>query len=172
MHQLEKSLVSKHSRSTGCTRAFVFQTGHFKIVVVYPEFSESGCEGARASLRPARDYSRLNGRPAEGRSSLRLTPRELTKITNCNCLLINPTDLYSDKTIDHSIFHFDFITVNDCSTAKLDFTGSEKLRASDRSSGYRYASGGTCSHSRRDCTLEGDEMIDQKQGPDGGLGYE
>lgn len=70
-------------------RAFVLRTGHFKIVVVYPEFGESGCEGARASLRPARDYSRLNGRPAEGRSSLRLTPSELTKITNCNCLLIN-----------------------------------------------------------------------------------
>lgn len=46
---------------------------------------------ARASLRPARDYSPLNGRLAEGRSllRLRLTPSELIQITNCNCFLIN-----------------------------------------------------------------------------------
>lgn len=43
---------------------------------------------ARASLWPATDYSQLNGRSAEGRSSHRLTPSELTKITNCDCPLI------------------------------------------------------------------------------------
>lgn len=87
-HQLEISLVSKHCVDTGRSRAFQFRTGHVKIGVVYPECSWQGVR-ARACVAVAGDrLLALNGRSAEGRSSHRLTPSELTKITNCDCPLI------------------------------------------------------------------------------------
>lgn len=96
-HQLEKSLVVKHCVNTGRSRAFVFRTGHLKSVIVYPEFERQAVWGhARVSLRPARDYSCLNGRTAEGRSyvslpaSLRKSP--IATVPSLNDLTLHHTD--------------------------------------------------------------------------------
>lgn len=75
----------------------MFPTGHFKSSGLSRVFSGRLWGRARASLRPAYDYSRWMG--AGGGAKLkRRTPSELTKITNCNCPLINRGNSFNCDT--------------------------------------------------------------------------
>lgn len=108
-HQIEKSLVSKHSRNTGRSRAFVSRSGHFKIVVVYPEFS-AWQEGARVRRRPARDYTRLNGHRRRGEARYVSLPASLRKSPIATVLSLTTTILWPKHTIAILTFETYIIT--------------------------------------------------------------
>lgn len=178
-HQLEKSLVSKHYVDTGRSRAFVFRTGHVKIVVV-SRVRVARCEGARVRRCGRRATTRgWMGARRRGEAryvslpvSLRKSP--IATVPSLNELISHYRDTLAVSIHDTPAPRGSNTTIlRDITRFSLTRKSTRFFwRASDRSSGISLSIRCHLLALERRLRVRRRWSDRSEHGPDGGLGYE